>query len=110
MGCQFQKPSDLNTTTHSSTPRRSLGPQPRHRKFLRLRLQPARYREAGEMLFPYRFRRLLRQWLKLKRPKPSGPLYGGLSLKAGIKGNTEASLPRRKGVRRPRLHWSLKTE
>jgi hypothetical protein len=39
----FQRPTHLNTTTHSSTPRRSLGP------------------------------RLLRQWLKFKRPKPAAP-------------------------------------
>src|SRR3984957_3780832 len=69
MGRCFPRPPNVYSTDDSSAAGRGLGPRPRYREFLRLRLQPLHQHEAGEMPFPPRLCRMLRQWMKFKKAK-----------------------------------------
>jgi hypothetical protein len=66
----FGQPN-FHPADHPSAQSRSLGPRSRHREFLRLRIRPDRWPEAGKMLIPCRFRCMLRQRVTQERPKPS---------------------------------------
>jgi len=67
-GCLRLRPPHLHSTGYPSAPRRSLGPRPRPRQFLPLRVHLPTS-TSGEIIFPSRFGRLLRQCLIVKGPK-----------------------------------------